>query len=102
MNKSLRVSVLAAAIAATLPSWVGAAGLGGINVFSALGQPLRAEIELQAAADELDGMAALVPGPDAFRQAGLTYSPLMQDLEITIDRSSSRPVLRVNSRRAVS
>ncbi|MBA4741869.1 MAG: hypothetical protein H2060_04050 [Azoarcus sp.] len=102
MNKSLRVSVLAAAIAATLPSWVGAAGLGGINVFSALGQPLRAEIELQAASDELDGMAALVPGPDVFREAGLPYSNLMQDLEITIDRSSTRPVLRVNSRRAVN
>ena len=102
MNKSLRVSVLAAAIAATLPSWVGAAGLGGINVFSALGQPLRAEIELQAASDELDGMTALVPGPDIFREAGLPYSNLMQDLEITIDRSSTRPVLRVNSRRAVN
>lgn len=102
MKKSLRVSVLAAAIAATLPSWVGAAGLGGINVFSALGQPLRAEIELQAAADELDGMTALVPGPEAFREAGLPFSSLMQDLEITIDRSSTRPVLRVNSRRAVN
>lgn len=102
MNKTIKVSVLAAAIAAALPSWVGAAGLGGINVYSALGQPLRAEIELKATAEELDGMVAVVPGIDAFRKANVPYSPLMQSLKLSIERGTTRPVIRINTDRAVS
>lgn len=102
MKKSLKVSVLATAIVAVFPSWVGAAGLGGINVFSALGQPLRAEIELNATVEELDGMVAVVPGMDAFRQANLSYSPLMSDLTVSIERHGQRPVLRLSSDRVIN
>jgi pilus assembly protein FimV len=102
MKKSLKVTVLATAIAAILPLQGNAAGLGGIQVFSALGQPLRAEIELHATPDELDGMSASVPSPEAFSRANLEYSPLMGDLEMNIERRGNRSVIRLSSSRVVN
>lgn len=102
MKKSLKVTVLATAIAALLPLQGHSAGLGGINVFSALGQPLRAEIELHATPEELDGMSASVPSPDAFSRANLEYSPLMTDLEMNIERRGSRSVIRLSSSRVIN
>ena len=57
----LRTSVLAVASCLALsgvPLAAHAAGLGKIVVFSALGQPLRAEIEVSAPPEELSGMKA--------------------------------------------
>lgn len=102
MKKSLKLTVVAAAIATALPFHTNAAGLGGINVFSALGQPLRAEIELHATPQELDGMSARVPSPEAFSRANLEYSPLMTDLEMNIERRGSRSVIRLSSSRVVN
>lgn len=102
MKKSLKVTVLATAIAAVLPTWANAAGLGGINVFSALGQPLRAEIELHATPEELEGMAAAVPPPAVFQQANVGYSPLMTELDLVIERRGNRSVVRVTSKRVIN
>lgn len=102
MKKTLKITALAAAIATVLPWHANAAGLGGINVFSALGQPLRAEIELHATPQELDGMTASVPSPDAFRRANLEYSSLMTDLQMIIERRGSRSVIRLSSSRVVN
>ncbi len=51
-----------------------AVGMGGINVVSALGQPLKAEIELVAVnkADK-PGLVARLASPDAYKGAGLDY-----------------------------
>ena len=102
MNKPLKVSIVAAAIAAAFPSWVGAAGLGGVNLYSALGQPLRAEIQLQATAEEFEGMAAKVPSAEVFQAANIMYSALMPTLDVEIDRSGGKSVVRVSSKRAVN
>ena len=102
MKKSLKLTVLATAIAAVMPFQAHAAGLGGINVFSALGQPLRAEIELHATPEELDGMSAAVPSPEAFKRANLDYSPLMSDLELKVERRGSRSVIRLSSSRVIN
>ncbi|HNC21149.1 hypothetical protein, partial [Accumulibacter sp.] len=48
-----------------------AAGLGKITVFSALGQPLRAEMEVFATREELSGMKAQLASQEAFKQAGV-------------------------------
>ncbi len=45
MRKSL-LKLLGAVVALTLSTCVSAVGMGGINVASALGQPLKADIEL--------------------------------------------------------
>ncbi|HLW04406.1 MAG TPA: FimV/HubP family polar landmark protein [Azoarcus sp.] len=102
MNKPLRVSIVAAALAAAFPSWVGAAGLGGVNLYSALGQPLRAEIQLQATAEELEGMVAKVPPAEVFQAANIMYSALMPTLDVEIDDSGGQSVVRVSSKRAVN
>lgn len=102
MKNSFKVTVLAGALASVLPLQGNAAGLGGINVFSALGQPLRAEIELHATPEELQSMSAAVPSPEAFRRANLDYSPLMTDLEMKVERRGNRSVIRLSSSRVIN
>ncbi|MCK0508933.1 type IV pilus assembly protein FimV [Aromatoleum anaerobium] len=74
MKTSLKASLVAAAIA-TLPSGSHAAGLGPINVFSAIGQPLRAEVELKATSQEMQSLTARIASAEAFRQASLPIPP---------------------------
>lgn len=103
---SLRASVFAvvscfAFLAA--PAQVSAAGLGKVVVFSALGQPLRAEIEVNATAAELSGMRAQLASQDAFRQAGLDYTTSLRGITFTLDRrAGKKPVIRVASEAPVS
>lgn len=80
-----------------------AAGLGRVTVFSALGQPLRAEIEVNATKDELPGMAAKIASQEAFKQAGLEYAASLAAIKVTLDkRPSGQPVIRLTSDRPVS
>ena len=75
MTTSAKASLLALSIAA-LPLSVQAAGLGQINVFSGLGQPLRAEIQISATAQELQSLSARIasasPGLAAAKPASIT------------------------------
>ena len=71
MKTSLKASLIALALA-SIPLGSQAAGLGQINVFSGLGQPLRAEIQVTATPQELQSMLARIGSPDAFRQANIT------------------------------
>lgn len=59
LSFKVKAKVLAAlALVAALPMGADAAGLGRITVLSALGQPLRAEIELTASREELASLSA--------------------------------------------
>ncbi len=81
-----------------IPGRVQAAGLGKIAVFSALGQPLRAEIELNASRDELSGMKAQLATPEAFKQAGLDYATTLLGIRFALDkRADGQPVIRLVS-----
>ncbi|MCF8183923.1 MAG: pilus assembly protein FimV, partial [Polynucleobacter sp.] len=62
-----------------------AAGLGRITVLSALGQPLKAELEVTATRDEAPSLAAKVAAAEAFRQAGIEYSPALATLKFSRD-----------------
>ena len=99
-----RLSVLAvASCLGGLPLVADAAGLGRITVFSALGQPLRAEIEVNASKEELPGMAARIASPESFRQAGLEYSGALTRIKVALDkRSTGQPVIRLSSDAPVS
>ena len=57
LRLSFKASILATALA-VLPMGANAAGLGRITVLSALGQPLRAEVELTASREELSSLSA--------------------------------------------
>ncbi|WP_341648743.1 hypothetical protein [Thauera humireducens] len=101
MNKSLRASVIAVAIAA-IPLGAQAAGMGQINVFSGLGQPLRAEIQVSATAQELQSLTARIASPEAFRQANVNYSSAVSAIRVSVDTRASRPVIRLSSDRPIN
>ena len=51
-----------------------AMGMGGINVKSALGQPLNAQIDLLSVnKSDMSGLSARLASPDAFKGAGIDY-----------------------------
>ncbi len=77
-----KATILAAALA-VLPLATYAAGLGKINVLSSLGQPLKAEIEVTASRDEALSLVARVASVEAFRQAGIEYSPALVNLRFS-------------------
>ena len=102
----VRSSVIALAsclVLSGLPSLAQAAGLGKIVVFSALGQPLRAEIELSATREELSDMKAQLASPDSFKQAGIDYSSALQSLRFSLDkRANGQSVIRLSSDRPIN
>ena len=79
-----KATVLAAALA-VLPLAASAAGLGKITVLSAMGQPLRAELEVTATRDEAPSLVARVAAVEAFRQAGIEYSSALATLRFSRD-----------------
>lgn len=101
MRKTIKASLIASAIA-MLPLGSHAAGLGAINVFSGLGQPLRAEIELNATPEELKSLSAVVASPEAFRRANLQYASALTSVRLAVERRGSRAVVKLTSDRPLN
>ncbi|WP_369406357.1 FimV/HubP family polar landmark protein [Curvibacter delicatus] len=100
-------TALAAAAAAVLGLWgthASALSLGRIAVLSALGEPLRAEIDIpDINAEEAASLKASVASPEAFRAAGMDYNASMSGLQITLQkRPDGRSFLRVSSDRTIN
>ncbi|WP_188705892.1 FimV/HubP family polar landmark protein [Polaromonas eurypsychrophila] len=102
-----RIGAVAAAVAlsgsfASLP--VLALGLGRVTVQSALGEPLRAEIDIaEINAEEAASLRTSVASADAFKAAGLEYSAAVTNVQITLQRRpDGRSYLRLSSDRPVS
>jgi pilus assembly protein FimV len=93
---------LLTALLSALPLTAGAAGLGKLTVQSAIGQTLRAEVELSASADELASMTARLASPSAFKQAGVEYATSLSGVKVAVEKRGSRPVLVVTSERVVN
>ncbi len=99
---SFKASLLAVALA-VLPPAAGAAGLGKITVLSALGQPLRAEVELTATREELSSISARLASHEAFNQAGIEFVPALAGVKLAVDkRPSGQPVIRMTTDRPVN
>ena len=81
-----------------------ALALGRITVLSALGEPLRAEIDVpQINAEEAASFKSSIALPEAFRAAGLEYNPALTGLRITLQRrADGRSFIRLVTDRAVS
>ena len=81
-----------------------ALGLGRVTVKSALGEPLRAEIDVvEITPDEQSSLRTNVASPEAFRAAGMDYSPVLSNLEVTLkNRPDGRPYLLLTSQRPVN
>lgn len=101
---SFALSALASAIigAAVLPP-AHAAGLGKLTVLSALGQPLRAEIELTAVTPEEAADLAVKLAPlEAFRAANIEFNPALVNLRFDIEQRDGRRFIRVTSAQPVN
>ncbi len=81
-----------------------ALSLGRITVQSALGEPLRAEIEVpDINAEEAASLRTAVALPDAFTAAGLEYNAALSSLQATLQRrSDGRAYIRLASDRPIN
>ena len=81
-----------------------ALALGRISVQSALGEPLRAEIDIaEITPEEAASFKAGVASVDAFKAAGLEFTQLLTGLEVNLQRrADGRAFLRLTSNRPVT
>ena len=102
LRLSFKASILATALA-VLPMGANAAGLGKITVLSALGQPLRAEVELSASREELSSLSARLAPHEAFKQAGIEFVPALGGIKLEIDkRTNGKPVIRLTTSQPIN
>src|SRR5450830_268318 len=98
------MAVAAAALFGLWGSNAAALSLGRITVQSALGEPLRAEIEVpEINAEEAASLKPSIALPEAFRAAGLEYNPAMAGMQVTLQRrADGRAYIRLSSDRAIN
>ena len=102
-----KFSVLAAAAAASVGLYApdaSALALGRINVQSALGEPLRAEVELpEITTAEVETLQATTASPDVFRSQGMEYSQSLNGLQYkVVKKPNGSAVLKISSDRPVN
>jgi len=92
-----------AVTASVLPVSAWALGLGKLNVQSALGEPLRAEIDVTSLSpDEGGSLQVRVASPETYRAAGVDYNQVLTATSIVLQRrTDGRPYLRIVSDRTV-
>ena len=103
MKKSMKISGLVWALLFASGA-ASAAGLGKLTVQSALGQPLRAEIELLSVSkEELADISARIAGQDAYKQARIDRVEALSNLRFAVDqRANGQPVIRITSSTGVA
>lgn len=102
LKSLLKTSVCIACLA-----WSGmscAAGLGGINVTSALGQPLKAEVEVTAVDKaEKSSLRAQLASVDAYKNAGIDYPYGIPKLKFQLeDRENGESFINITSAQPVN
>jgi pilus assembly protein FimV len=81
-----------------------ALALGRVNVQSALGEPLRAEIDVpDINAEEAASLKTTVANGDAFRAAGLEFNPALGNMQISLQRrANGQSYLRLTSDKPIN
>ncbi|MFZ6863091.1 FimV/HubP family polar landmark protein [Undibacterium sp. Ji67W] len=112
MHKQKRTSVislghkaLSVAVTSTLllMSNAHATGMGRLTVLSALGQPLRAEIELTSPnRDEIDTLLPKLASAEAFRQANIDFNNALLSLRFAIEPKGAGYVIKVSSAQPIN
>ena len=102
-NSRHALHAVAAATLALAASGSWALGLGRMAVQSALGETLRAEIDITSlTAEEASSLRVRVATADAYRAAGVDYNPVLPGTQVTVvKRPDGRTVLRLVSDRVV-
>src|SRR3954454_668442 len=95
---------LATAVLLGVSTNASALALGPVTVQSALGEPLRAEVDVpDINPEELASLRAGVATPAAFRSAGLEYNAALTGIRITLEkRPNGTYFLRLSSDRAIN
>ncbi len=102
IDKSRRWQQLAVAVVASVSLWGASAlalSLGRVAVQSALGEPLRAEVEvLNINAEEAASLATGIASPESFKAAGLDYSATTANIKASLQRMpDGRAYIRLSS-----
>ncbi|MFM9921730.1 FimV/HubP family polar landmark protein [Variovorax sp. H27-G14] len=102
-----RLSILGAAAAVALgiaSTDASAFALGQLKVQSALGEPLRAEIDVtEIAANEADGLKISIATAEAFKSAGVPYNAALSDVKATLQRrAGGQYVVRLSGNRPLN
>lgn len=72
-------------------------------MFSGLGQPLRAEIEVTATREELADMKAQLASPEVFKQAGLDYATTLLSIRFNLEkRPNGQAIIKLTSDRPIN
>lgn len=95
------VVAVVAALGAAPSAW--SLSLGRLSVQSALGESLRAEIDVTSLTpDEAANLRVRVAPPDAYRIAGVDYNAVLPSTAVSLQRrADGTPYLRISSDRAV-
>ncbi|MGH8667036.1 MAG: type IV pilus assembly protein FimV, partial [Burkholderiales bacterium] len=101
-KKSLIASLVTLALGLS-PAAGYAAGLGRLTLHSAIGQPLRADVELVSVRpDEFSTLTARVASPDAYRNANINYNSALVGARATVERRpDGGAYIRVTSGRPI-
>ena len=93
-----------AGILLLLPWLAHATGLGKLTILSALGQPLRAEVDLLSVQEgALATLKARIAAPETYTKANVQYSPALVGVRLSIERrSDGRPYIKIISTRPVN
>ncbi|WP_246294704.1 FimV/HubP family polar landmark protein [Piscinibacter koreensis] len=99
----LALTAIAAATLSLASPLASALGLGRLSVQSALGEALRAEIEITSiSAEESANLRIRVAPPEAYRAAGVEYNPVLPGTQAVLQRrGDGRMFVRLMSDRGV-
>ena len=102
----LRAAALAALIAvgAALPLQAHALALGRVTVLSALGEPLKADVDVaEISADEASSLTVNIAPAAAFRAAGVDYNTALTGARVSLQqRADGSRYLRISGERSVN
>ncbi len=103
VGRAITVAILAAALALAAPLFAHAAGLGRLTVFSPLGQPLNAEIEIVALRPgEEEGLVARLAPMEAYSAAGIEPGAATVGIRFAIERREGRRFLRLTTQTPIN
>ena len=104
MNKLINKQIFLALFFVLIPLTVSATGLGKLNVFSALGEPLNAEIELLSATpEELETLTASLGSEEQYAAQGIDKSAIQQNIKVDITKKpNGTSVVQLTSSQVVT
>ena len=104
VKKSIVKQAFLALCVVLLPLTVSAAGLGKLDIFSALGEPLNAEVELLLVTpEELDSLSANLASSEQYAAQGIEKTAIQQNIQTTVSKKpNGTTVIKLTSNQAVT